>query len=65
MGDLVWYGFRIPQRDYELIKKIAEARGMTLADLLRELIRRELARLSYLSKEEKKALGYSGDEHEG
>ena len=52
-----FYAFRIPRRDYELIKQVARYRGMDLADLLRELIRRELARLSYLPEEEKKAIG--------
>ena len=54
---LVFYAFRIPKNDYELIKQVAKYRGMDLADLLRELIRRELARLSYLPEEEKKAIG--------
>ena len=62
MGELVWYGFRIPKKDYELIKQVAKKRGMALVDLMRELVKRELARLSYLPEEEKKALGYGGDE---
>jgi hypothetical protein len=39
-----------------LIKKIARARGETLSDFVRRALRRELARLGYLSDEEKKAL---------
>ncbi len=53
----VVYCFRIPKDDYEIIKQVAKSRRIDLADLLRELIRRELARLSYLPEEEKKAIG--------
>ena len=56
--DMIWYGFRLDKRTYELIKKVAKDRGMDLADLMRELVKRELARLSYLSEEEKKSLGF-------
>lgn len=52
-----FYGFRMDFETYELIKNVAESRGMDLADLLRELVKRELARLGYLSGEEMKALG--------
>ena len=50
------YCFRVPKDDYEIIKQVAKSRRIDLADLLRELIRRELARLSYLPEEEKKAI---------
>jgi len=54
----VCYGVRIDQETYALAMAVARSRGMDLADLIRELLRRELARLSYLSPEDKKALGY-------
>ncbi|MCD6263099.1 ribbon-helix-helix protein, CopG family [Candidatus Bathyarchaeota archaeon] len=48
---------RIPEEDIELIKKICRARGEDLSDFVRRAIRMEFARLSFLSEEEKKALG--------
>ena len=49
---------RMPRQDVELLKKICKARGEDLSDFVRRAIKTELARLSYLSKEEKKALGF-------
>lgn len=40
-----------------LLRKVAKARGQDVSNLVRYLIRVELARLSFLSAEEKKALG--------
>jgi len=45
------------KQDVELIKKVCEARGEDLSDFVRRSVKMELARLSYLSDEEKKALG--------
>lgn len=45
----------------QLVKKICRARGETLSDFVRRAVRRELARMSYLSDEEKKALGIPND----
>jgi len=42
--------------DVELIKKVCKARGEQVSDFVRKSVRRELARLNYLSEEEKKAL---------
>jgi len=47
---------RVSEKDLRLIKKICEARGMTVSDFVRWAIKVLLARLSYLSEEEKKAL---------
>lgn len=47
---------RMPKQEVELIRKIAKARGEDLSDFVRRAVKRELARLSYLSEEEKKAL---------
>lgn len=41
----------------ELARKVAKARGEDLSDLVRRAVKMELARLSFLSEEEKKALG--------
>lgn len=47
---------RMSSEDIELIKKICSARGEQLSDFVRRSVRKELARLCYLSAEEKKAL---------
>ena len=47
---------RMPKEDTELIRKIAKARGEDLSDFVRRAIYRELARLDFLSQEQKKAL---------
>ncbi|MEM3550824.1 MAG: hypothetical protein QXV01_07015 [Candidatus Bathyarchaeia archaeon] len=44
------------ENEIQLIKKVAKARGEDLSDFVRRAVKRELARLSYLSDEEKKAL---------
>lgn len=49
--------FRIDDELEELIRKIARARGEDLSDFVRRAVKTELARLGYLSEEEKKALG--------
>lgn len=41
----------------DLVRKVAEARGEYVADLVRRAVKTELARLSFLSDFEKKALG--------
>jgi len=46
--------------DIELLKKVCKARGEDLSDFVRRSVRKELARLCYLSAEEKKALGMEG-----
>ncbi|MBS7631649.1 hypothetical protein KEJ47_08825 [Candidatus Bathyarchaeota archaeon] len=48
---------RVDPADKELAVKVATARGEDLSDLVRRAIKIELARLSFLSPEEKKALG--------
>ena len=44
------------EKEIQLIKKVARARGEDLSDFVRRAVKRELARLSYLTDEEKKAL---------
>ncbi len=47
---------RMDEKEVQLIKKVAKARGEDLSDFVRRAVKRELARLSYLTDEEKKAL---------
>jgi len=56
MSKKVYYGFRVGEEDYEKIRRVARDRGMDLADLMRGLIKKELARLSLLPEEERKSL---------
>lgn len=41
----------------EVLRKVSEARGEQMSDFVRRAIRQELAKLSYLPDEQKKALG--------
>jgi len=50
-------GIRMAPNEIALLKKVSHARGEDLSDFVRRSIRTELARLSYLSPNEKKALG--------
>ena len=50
--------FRIDGKDLLSIKKICQLRGENQSDFIRRSVKKELARLSYLSDEEKKALGF-------
>jgi len=45
----------------ELIDRVAKARGEQISNFVRRAVKTELARLSYLSPEEKKALGIQPD----
>ena len=48
---------RLSRTDHATISKIARARGLGLSGLIRLAVREFLARNSYLSQDEKKALG--------
>jgi uncharacterized protein (DUF1778 family) len=48
---------RMPEQEIKLIRKIASARGEDLSAFLRRAVYKELAELSFLSEERKKALG--------
>jgi len=50
---------RMPKKDVELLKRVSKARGEDLSDFVRRAIYKELADLSFLSEEQKKALGVS------
>jgi len=49
---------RVEPSYLELIKHVSKARGEGLSNFVRRSVRMELARLSFLSEEEKKALGF-------
>ena len=53
-------GVRVGSADLALLRSICRARGEHVSDFIRRSIRRELADLSYVSDDEKKALGKSG-----
>jgi hypothetical protein len=47
----------VAREDKVLLEKVAKARGEDISSFIRRSYRRELASLSYLSENEKKALG--------
>ena len=47
---------RFTMSDVDLLKKVSKNRGQDVSDFVRLSVRRELARLSYLTLEEKKSL---------
>lgn len=48
---------RIPEDESSLVKRICELRGESMSSFIRRSLRKELAYLSYLPVEQKKALG--------
>jgi predicted transcriptional regulator len=48
---------RFTKRIRNLIDKVAKARGSDVSSVIRQAVHQELARLSFLTDEEKKALG--------
>lgn len=50
-------GVRITKEDRKLLDVVCKARGEDLSDFVRRSIRKELAALSFLPDEDKKALG--------
>ncbi|RLI19926.1 hypothetical protein DRO54_07380 [Candidatus Bathyarchaeota archaeon] len=53
-------GFRISPELHKLLKKVCEARGEDVSDFIRRAVLKELANLSFLPEEQKKALGMGG-----
>lgn len=47
---------RIEEKDLKMITKVSELRGEGISDFVRVAIRKELARLGFLNKEQMKAL---------
>lgn len=52
-----YVGTRLDEKTKRLMETVAAERGMNVSDFLRFLIRRELAMLSFLPTETKKAFG--------
>ena len=48
---------RLPLMDYRLLQDISKARGIDVSDFVRQALRSEFAKLSYLDDASKKALG--------
>ena len=61
-------GTRFDEKTFDLIEKVTNAQGIDVSDFIRLSAKRELARLSFLSEDEKKALEVKpiekGDENE-
>ena len=51
------FNIKIEKRDLDLIHKISKKRGENAADFARRSIKKEIASLGFLTKEEVKALG--------
>lgn len=54
---LVYIGARVTPTIHELVQKVSDSRGMNTSDFIRFLIKRELAKLSFLPEDTKKAFG--------
>jgi len=50
-------GVRVTSKLYSLVGKVCENRGEDVSDFIRRAILKELAELSFLPSEQKKALG--------
>ena len=61
MSKGVYIGTRVEPRIKVLIEKVAKARGTDVSGFLRFLVNRELAKLSFLSAEDRKAFGMLED----
>jgi hypothetical protein len=48
---------RFSKRIRNLVKQVAQARGVDESDVIRHAVHEQLARLSFLTDDEKKALG--------
>lgn len=51
-------GLRMKEEDIVLLKRVCQARGENISNFVRRAVKMELGRLSFLSDEEKKALGF-------
>lgn len=50
---------RMHEKDITLLKQVCQLRGENVSGFVRRAVKMELARLSFLSDEEKKALGFA------
>jgi len=58
-GRLEIVSVRFSKRIRGIVRKVAEARGLDESTFIRQTIHQELARLNFLTDDEKKALGIS------
>jgi uncharacterized protein (DUF1778 family) len=58
-------GIRLPSDDVLLVKRICRSRGEDLSDFVRRAIRTEMAKLSFLKPEYRKALGIKNEGSRG
>ena len=58
-------GFRLEAKTKGLLIKICKNRGEDLSDFVRRAVYKELAELSFLSSEQKKALGVRNEKMNG
>jgi len=56
--------FKLEEADRELLEKVCRARGESLSSFVRRALRREFARLGFLSQDEVKALELNLEEGE-
>ena len=56
--------FKLEEVDRELLEKVCRARGESLSSFVRRALRREFARLGFLSQDEVKALELNLEEGE-
>lgn len=54
-------GVRLTSEDKTLLEKVVKMRGEDVSSFVRRAIRKELGSLSFLSNEEKKALGMKSE----
>ena len=52
-----YIGTRIEPEIKEIVEKVAKEQGMNVSDFIRFLVKRELAKLSFLPDDTKKAFG--------
>jgi len=55
---------RFSKRIRDLVRQVAQARGVDESDVIRQAVHEALARLSFLTTDEKKALGVSYSSHD-
>ncbi|MDI9578287.1 MAG: hypothetical protein QM398_09160 [Thermoproteota archaeon] len=56
---------RMGKEHKALLEKVSKARGEDVSDFVRRSVLKELASLSFLSSDEKKALGIKTEEQKG
>jgi len=56
LSNKIQFNIKIEKKDLIIINQIASKRGETSSDFVRVAIRKELARLGFLKKDEAKAL---------